>query len=120
VTWARQCQVTGVKPVSAADTVLTPAVAYNEFRNAAASQRGLSHAGRGQLLHAEWTKFRTVRGWVAGMIVAGLLIIAVNLIPGGECGGLQSGGQVTLGGPGCALMLGPGRRGGDRQLLFRA
>ncbi len=31
MTWARQCQVTGVKPVSAADTVLTPAVAYNEF-----------------------------------------------------------------------------------------
>jgi ABC-type transport system involved in multi-copper enzyme maturation permease subunit len=62
----------------------------------------------GHLLHAEWTKFRTVRGWVVGMIVAGLLIIAVNLIPGGECGGLQSGGQVTLGGPGCALTLGPG------------
>jgi len=64
--------------------------------------------GFGQLLHAEWTKFRTVRGWVEGMIVAGLLIIAVNLIPGGECGGLQRGGQVTIGGPGCALMLGPG------------
>jgi ABC-type transport system involved in multi-copper enzyme maturation permease subunit len=64
--------------------------------------------GLGQLLHAEWTKFRTVRGWVAGMIVAGLLIIAVNLIPGGQCGGLQSGGQVALGGPACALTLGPG------------
>jgi ABC-type transport system involved in multi-copper enzyme maturation permease subunit len=64
--------------------------------------------GFGQLLHAEWTKFRTVRGWVAGMIVAGLLIIAVNLIPGGECGGLQSAGQVALGGPACALTLGPG------------
>ncbi len=64
--------------------------------------------GFGQLLHAEWTKFLTVRGWVVGMIVAGLLIIAVNLIPGGECGGLQSGGQVTLGGPGCTLTLGPG------------
>ena len=24
--------------------------------------------GFGQLLHAEWTKFRTVRGWVIGMI----------------------------------------------------
>ncbi len=32
--------------------------------------------GFGELLHAEWTKFRTVRGWVVGMIVAGLLIIA--------------------------------------------
>ncbi|MGO8958017.1 MAG: ABC transporter permease subunit [Streptosporangiaceae bacterium] len=61
----------------------------------------------GQLLHAEWTKFRTVRGWVIGMIVAGLLIIAVNFIPGGECGGIQSNGTVGLGGPGCALTLGP-------------
>jgi len=26
--------------------------------------------GFGQLLHAEWTKFHTVRGWVIGMIVA--------------------------------------------------
>jgi hypothetical protein len=27
VTWSRHCQVAGVRPVSAADTVLTPAVA---------------------------------------------------------------------------------------------
>jgi hypothetical protein len=26
--------------------------------------------GFGQLLHAEWTKFRTVRGWIIGMILA--------------------------------------------------
>jgi hypothetical protein len=31
VTWVRQCQITGVRPVSAADTVLTPAVPYNQF-----------------------------------------------------------------------------------------
>jgi len=61
----------------------------------------------GQLLHAEWTKFRTVRGWVIGVIVGGLLIIAVNFIPGGTCGGIQSNGQVGLGGPGCTLTLGP-------------
>jgi ABC-type transport system involved in multi-copper enzyme maturation permease subunit len=29
--------------------------------------------GFGQILHAEWTKFRTVRGWVIGMIVAVLV-----------------------------------------------
>jgi ABC-type transport system involved in multi-copper enzyme maturation permease subunit len=29
--------------------------------------------GFGQLLHAEWTKFRTVRGWVIAMIVAALV-----------------------------------------------
>src|ERR1035441_9030338 len=61
----------------------------------------------GQLLHAEWTKFRTVRGWVIGMIVGGLLIIVVNLIPGGQCGGMQANGQPGPGGPGCALTLGP-------------
>ncbi len=63
--------------------------------------------GFSQLLHAEWTKFRTVRGWVIGIFVAGLLIIAVNFIPGGTCGGIQVNGQTGLGGPGCALTLGP-------------
>ncbi len=66
-----------------------------------------SRDGFSQLLHAEWTKFRTVRGWVIGMFVAGLLIIAVNFIPGGTCGGIQANGQHGLGGPGCALALGP-------------
>ena len=31
--------------------------------------------GFAQLLRAEWTKFRTVRGWVIGMIVALLVIV---------------------------------------------
>ncbi len=73
----------------------------------AAPQSRAERDGFGQLLHAEWTKFRTVRGWVIGMIVAGLLIIAVNFIPGGQCGGIQSNGQASPGGPGCALTLGP-------------
>ena len=63
--------------------------------------------GFGQLLHSEWTKFRTVRGWVIGMLLAGLLIIAVNFIPGGQCGGMQPDGQVSPGGPGCAVTVGP-------------
>ena len=29
--------------------------------------------GFAQLLHAEWTKFRTVRGWVIAMVIAVLL-----------------------------------------------
>lgn len=33
-----------------------------------------------QLLHAEWTKFRTVRGWVIGMVVAGLLTVLFGLL----------------------------------------
>jgi ABC-type transport system involved in multi-copper enzyme maturation permease subunit len=36
-------------------------------------------AGFAQLLHAEWTKFRTVRGWVIGVVVAVLLIVGLGL-----------------------------------------
>jgi len=32
VPWARQCQVTGISTVSAADTGLIPALAYNRLR----------------------------------------------------------------------------------------
>jgi len=33
-----------------------------------------------QLIHAEWTKFRTVRGWVIGMVVAVPLTVLVGLL----------------------------------------
>ena len=33
-----------------------------------------------QLLHAEWTKFRTVRGWLIGMAVAGLVAVLFGLL----------------------------------------
>jgi ABC-type transport system involved in multi-copper enzyme maturation permease subunit len=49
------------------------------------------HAGFAQVLRAEWTKFRTVRGWVIGTIVAGLAIVLVGLFAAGSanigCGG---------------------------------
>ena len=35
-----------------------------------------------QLLHAEWTKFRTVRGWVTGTVVAALMIVLFALLAG--------------------------------------
>ena len=35
--------------------------------------------GLGPLIRAEWTKFRTVRGWVIGMIVAAVLMDFVGL-----------------------------------------
>ena len=38
--------------------------------------------GFGQLLHAEWTKFRTVRGWVIGMIVAVLVTGGLGVLIG--------------------------------------
>ncbi|WP_274564199.1 ABC transporter permease subunit [Streptomyces spiramyceticus] len=43
----------------------------------------LMKAGRGgfrQLLHSEWTKFTTVRGWVRAMIGAVLVILLVGLV----------------------------------------
>jgi ABC-type transport system involved in multi-copper enzyme maturation permease subunit len=50
--------------------------------------------GFGQLLHAEWTKFRTVRGWVVAIAVAGLVTLLLGVYtgarsqegcPGGPC-----------------------------------
>jgi hypothetical protein len=61
------------------------------------------HAGFAPLLRAEWVKFRTVRGWVIGMIVAVLAIVVLGLGPStmGSCG---------LNGPAsdCTQLLGPG------------
>ena len=64
--------------------------------------RGGSRAGGdgfAQLLHAEWTKFRTVRGWVIGMIVAVLVTVGVGLLGHDSC----SNGNNTA----CTLPLGP-------------
>ena len=36
--------------------------------------------GFAQLLRAEWTKFRTVRGWVIGMAAAALVMVLVSLL----------------------------------------
>jgi ABC-type transport system involved in multi-copper enzyme maturation permease subunit len=68
--------------------------------------------GFAQLLRAEWTKFRTVRGWVIGLLVAVLVILGLGLFgAGGSSGSCQS----TSGGParsgqGCftAPPVGPG------------
>ena len=56
-----------------------------------APYRSELHTGRdgfAQLLRAEWTKFRTVRGWVIGMIVAMLVIVGLGALTGAnsECG----------------------------------
>ncbi|WP_206797867.1 hypothetical protein [Amycolatopsis sp. MtRt-6] len=31
------------------------------------------------VLHAEWTKFRTVRGWAAGLMAAALMVVVALL-----------------------------------------
>jgi ABC-type transport system involved in multi-copper enzyme maturation permease subunit len=62
------------------------------------------------VLRAEWTKFRTVRGWVIATVVAMLLIAGFGIwaASGGQsCGTLLPGGQIVARGcPG--LPLGPG------------
>ncbi len=58
--------------------------------------------GFAQLLRAEWTKFRTVRGWVIGMTVAALVTVAIGLLT-------ASGSQESCGNSACpAPPLGPG------------
>jgi hypothetical protein len=55
------------------------------------------------LLHAEWTKLRTVRGWVAGLMAAAAVMVAFGLMPGyrGTCDATckqpvgPGGGEVT-------------------------
>jgi hypothetical protein len=46
------------------------------------------YCGFWQLLRAEWVKFRTVRGWVIGIITAALAIVVLGLGPSaqGSCG----------------------------------
>src|SRR5258708_831701 len=41
-----------------------------------------ARAGFARLLHAEWTKFRTVRGWVIAVIVAVLVTVLLGLFQG--------------------------------------
>ncbi len=66
---------------------------------------GAGRAGFAQLLHSEWTKFRSVRGWVAGLLLAGLLTVGVSLLYHGGCGSFVNGTQVA----GCpAAPIGPG------------
>jgi ABC-type transport system involved in multi-copper enzyme maturation permease subunit len=59
--------------------------------------------GFAQLLRAEWTKFRTVRGWVIGTVVAGIVIVGLGLGPSmqGSCG--KHGPDSA-----CSVPVGPG------------
>jgi ABC-type transport system involved in multi-copper enzyme maturation permease subunit len=44
------------------------------------SPRQAGRDGFAQLLHAEWTKFRTLRGWVIAIVIAVVLIDVVGLL----------------------------------------
>ena len=71
--------------------------------------------GFAQLLRAEWTKFRTVRGWVIGLLVAVLVMLGLGLF---GAVGSSSSCQSTSGGParsgqGCAASAPPVGPGGE-------
>jgi ABC-type transport system involved in multi-copper enzyme maturation permease subunit len=57
--------------------------------------------GFADVLRAEWTKFRSVRGWVIGMLAAALATVLLGLLTGA-----QGAGSCNVGG--CPLTLGPG------------
>jgi ABC-type transport system involved in multi-copper enzyme maturation permease subunit len=66
-----------------------------------------------QLLHAEWTKFRSVRGWIIGMIVAALLMLLVGLLGvqgNAQCSSGNSPNAPTVSGAACLpkIPIGPG------------
>lgn len=65
-------------------------------------------AGFGHLLWAEWTKFRTVRGWLAGMVAAALVIVGIALLDHSSCGGEVAPGGPAGAGSGCTAPVGPG------------
>jgi ABC-type transport system involved in multi-copper enzyme maturation permease subunit len=61
-----------------------------------------------QLLHAEWTKFRTVRGWVIAMMIAALVIVGIAMLDHSSCGGVTTPGGSPAAGTGCSSPIGPG------------
>jgi ABC-type transport system involved in multi-copper enzyme maturation permease subunit len=70
-------------------------------RPATAAARPPALGGFGRLLHAEWTKFRTVRGWTWSAVGALLVICAVGLLataPGSKAGHDGTGLPVGPGG----------------------
>jgi ABC-type transport system involved in multi-copper enzyme maturation permease subunit len=67
--------------------------------------------GFAQLLHAEWTKFRTVRGWIIGPVVGVLLMLGLGLLTaGGAQSSCQAQGGPAQSGAACGptFTLGPG------------
>ena len=68
-------------------------------------------------LRAEWTKFRTVRGWVIGMIVAALVTVGIGLLS--AAGSMSS---CSINGKPCHILhpVGPGGEAVTDTLLLRA
>ncbi len=73
--------------------------------------------GFAQLLHAEWTKFRTVRGWVVGILLAALLMVLLALLTAnGSHAGSCINGKCTVNKP--TVLTGPGGEAVDDSFYF--
>jgi ABC-type transport system involved in multi-copper enzyme maturation permease subunit len=77
------------------------------------STQPAGHDSFAQLLRAEWTKFRSVRGWVIGLIVAALLMLLVGLLgvqSSSQCNSGNGPNAPTLSGAACLpkVPIGPG------------
>ena len=75
------------------------------------SELSPGRAGFGQLLHAEWTKFRTVRGWIIGLVIGLVVMAGLGLFTAGSASSScqASGGGPVRSGAACGLgfALGP-------------
>jgi ABC-type transport system involved in multi-copper enzyme maturation permease subunit len=81
-------------------SVMTP------YRSALSAGRD----GFAELLHAEWTKFRTVRGWIIGLIIGLLAMVGLGLLTAGASqSSCQAQGGPAQSGAACtpAFTLGP-------------
>ncbi|AWS44121.1 ABC transporter permease subunit [Streptosporangium sp. 'caverna'] len=72
--------------------------------------------GFAHLLHAEWTKFRTVRGWVITTVVAALVIVVLGLLAAAGSHASCSEGPVEVACP--AVPVGPGGEAVEDQFYF--
>ncbi|MEV0350091.1 ABC transporter permease subunit [Nonomuraea sp. NPDC050680] len=68
-------------------------------------------SGFARLLRAEWTKFRTVRGWVLAMAAAALVTVLLGLLS-------ASGSHTSCGGACPAVPVGPGGEAVEDKFYF--
>ncbi|MGI8333817.1 ABC transporter permease subunit [Actinomadura scrupuli] len=80
------------------------------------SDRQAGRDGMAQLLRAEWTKLRTVRGWMIALVVAALLTVLLGLLFATGSRSSCSNGPVEVACP--AVPVGPGGEAVDDKFFF--
>lgn len=69
------------------------------------------HDGFARLLRAEWTKLRTVRGWIVGLLAAGAAIVLIGVLGAG-------GSSNSCSASACTIPVGPGGEAVTDQFYF--